>query len=272
MKSQISYFYFYINKMNNMLSLNKDVISKLLVGRVKAALRNYDEDEWKELRSYFDDFSNYCCYHEDVDYNKLLILFVILSSYKENILNLDVDVLNSLIETFIHNEINPFNYERYVALCFYDDVISILTELRHDELYPLTFLLEAMTEYYSIEDLELKDGILFKTILKKITNRYEGPFFKNNFSFFNIMNTLKKKMDEINKEKKVFDEEDYQALYNLEKLFLENDDKERLINKLKEIEDELLTDDTDKIRRMLDIIKMANHNLIKVFELKKSKS
>ena len=260
MEKEISYFYFNINKMNYFLAKNKDVVSKLLVGRVKSSLRNYKDEEWDELKIYFDGVINYCCYSNE-DYCKLLILFVIISSYKSKILNYDIDILNSLIEMFIQNQINPMDYERYVNLCFSKENNAILIELQKDVFYPLTFLLEAITEKYSIDELEQKDGILFKTILQKVANKYEGPIFKNNLSCFNIIITLKKIMDEINRRRKVFSKKDYQSLYNLEKLFLENDIKESLVNQIKDIEEELLSGNIEKIEKILGVIKMANQDM-----------
>lgn len=271
MEKNISCFYLDISRMIKKLSNDKDISTKMLLGRVKSELRNYHDSEWIERKDFFENFQEYFCYSKE-EYHRFLILFVILSSYKDDILDYDVDVLNSLIETFIHNKINPYNYERYINICYSKDVLPMLLGLQYDCIFPLTFLLEAITERYTIDDLEQKSHILFTTILEKLTDNYISPFFKSNFSIFNIITTLKKKMDIINKEKKVFKNEDYNSLYLLGKLSLNDDDKEILINKIKEIEDELLTSDVDKIKRMLDLINMAQHDLIKVFTLKKNKS
>ena len=178
---------------NNYLNQYKDDITiKLICGKVNNCLRKYNPQDWNKLFPYYQKYINYCSSYGNVS-AKSLIAFIIISNYKNEILNINVSVLDAIIDALFYNNITPYLYPDILNVFLSKDIYIELKKLNHNHIHPLSFILEAILECYSVEELKIKNKAILKEELKLLSSKNKNKNY--DFNVFNFFNNLKKKKE-----------------------------------------------------------------------------
>lgn len=197
----------------------------LLLKKYSLCLAKYNDNIWSKFSDLYSTFDS--LYRKN-NLVKNVILYILITLYNDKLLTISTSYLFSIIETFAYNKINPNNFSNYLKLFFNPEILNLITAL-NQKYIPCFYTMIIITQEYSLKELEFNNGQIIIDYLNKLGNKYVSPIFKNNYTFFNIYESLKVELKDLLLIKKA------RHILFLE-MSLDDDHKWDLISQIREIE------------------------------------
>lgn len=168
------------------LSSSKDPIDLSLIAVTKKALSNFDEDKWNKqvsgepitAKEFMSDSEKFLTSEKEY-----LVLFLLLNCKIDSLNSEFLDIVIFFVDSFLLTRVNPHNYKKYLDYLTQKDFSEQLQQL---DLNDLLYFLNTIIPMLTLEDLSSKN---YHELLKNLS-AFRGipysPFFKGDYSIFNI--------------------------------------------------------------------------------------
>lgn len=187
---------------------NEDVASLSLKARIRSILNNWDEEQWSSLQKYY--YAS-CSFLNGSREKLVFILF--LDIYKDRLKKYSFQIIKSIIEAFIYTNVNPYNYESYLALFFSDKVYDLLLYANlFEHCHPLNSFLSVIIYRTHLSDLNRGYYDTAVKILSDATSSNFSPLLGGNYDVLHIHQVLATLMQSLNQSIVFFSENNFKTL------------------------------------------------------------